>query len=249
MASNAATACCVTGVKHEGEAVGDIQEVGGFKSYVTYPPNKSTKYAILYLPDAFGLELNNNKLLADDFARAGYLVIIPDIFRGNPIPSAFRDGVVKNFDLQAWLSTHPASAVEPVIEATIKAMRSDLGVETIGAVGYCFGGKYVMRFLAGRGVDAGFTAHPSLVDEADVERVQGPISIAAAETDRILPPELRHKFEEILLKKDVAYQIILYGDCEHGFAVRADLTNRKKKFAKESAYFQAVRWFDEYLKN
>ena len=40
----------------------------------------------------------------------------------------------------------------------------------------------------------------------------------------------------------------LYGGCEHGFAVRTDLKDRRKKFAKESAYYQAVRWFDEWVK-
>ena len=38
-------------------------------------------------------------------------------------------------------------------------------------------------------------------------------------------------------------------DCEHGFAVGCDLKGRKKRLAKESAYFKAVRWFDEWVKN
>jgi hypothetical protein len=29
--------------------------------------------------------------------------------------------------------------------------------------------------------------------------------------------------------------------------VRADLKDKRKKFAKEQAFFQAVQWFDEYL--
>jgi hypothetical protein len=32
------------------------------------------------------------------------------------------------------------------------------------------------------------------------------------------------------------------------FATRTDLTNKKKKYAQESAYFQAIRFFDEWLK-
>jgi len=33
-------------------------------------------------------------------------------------------------------------------------------MQRIGSVSYCFGGKYVVRFLAeGRGVDAGFIVH------------------------------------------------------------------------------------------
>jgi len=229
--------------------VGEIKNVGEIKSYVTYPPDKSTKYGILFIPDAFGLELNNNKLLADDLARAGYLTVIPDVFRGEPAPESLMLGGMHDFNWGAWLGKHTASVVEGILEATIKGMH-ELGVQKIGAVGYCFGGKYVVRFLAqGKDVDAGFIAHPSFVEASEVEAIKGPLSIAAAETDHVFGPDRRHETEEILLKKDVPYQLALYGDCEHGFAVRTDLKDRKKRFAKESAYFQAVRWFDEWLKN
>jgi dienelactone hydrolase len=66
--------------------------------------------------------------------------------------------------------------------------------------------------------------------------------------DQDFPTEKRRASEDILIKGSVPYQVVLYGDTEHGFAVRTDLKNPKKKFAKESAYFQAVRWFDQFLK-
>lgn len=154
-----------------------------------------------------------------------------------------------NFNLQEWLAQHPTTSVEPVIDATIKSLRSEHGITRIGAVGYCFGGKYVVRYLApGKGVDAGFTAHPTFVTQEEVEKIVAPLSIAAVEKDQVLTKELRHKLEEILLEKGVPYQMFLYGGVEHGFAVRTDLSNKTKKFAKESAYFQAVRFLDEYVK-
>jgi len=247
--SNPPAACCVSGVKHEGDPVGEIKEIGGVKSYVSYPSDKSTKNAILFLPDAFGLEFVNNKLLADDFARAGYFTVIPDIFEGEPVPfEMLLSGVKGNFDIMAWVGRHPISKVDPIVENTIKGMK-ELGTERIGAVGYCFGGKYVVRFLAeGRGVDAGYVAHPSFVDKEEIEASKGPLSIAAAETDQVFPAPKRHETEELLQKLGNPYQIVLYGATEHGFAVRTDLKDPKKKFAKESAYFQAVRWFDQWVK-
>ena len=47
---------------------------------------------------------------------------------------------------------------------------------------------------------------------------------------------------------DVAWQINLFSDVEHAFAVRGDLSKPRAKFAKEQAFLQAVQWFDEYLK-
>lgn len=55
--------------------------------------------------------------------------------------------------------------------------------------------------------------------------------------------------EAIFKAKNATYQTSLYSDAEHGFAVRTNLSDPRKAFAQESAYFQAVRWFDTWLKN
>lgn len=72
--------------------------------------------------------------------------------------------------------------VDPIIESVIKVLRDEMGIKRLGAVGYCFGGKYVCRWLreGESKVDVGFVAHPSFVDAEEVEAVQGPLSIAAA---------------------------------------------------------------------
>ena len=69
------------------------------------------------------------------------------------------------------------------------------------------------------------------------------------ETDSIFPAEKRHESEEILKKTGQPYQINLYSGVEHGFAVRADLSKKETKFGKEQAFFQAVTWFDYWLKD
>jgi dienelactone hydrolase len=68
-----------------------------------------------------------------------------------------------------------------------------------------------------------------------------------AEIDQIFTTELRHKSEEILIKTGQNWQINLYSGVTHGFAVRADLSNKHHKFAKEQTFCQAVNWFNQYL--
>lgn len=68
------------------------------------------------------------------------------------------------------------------------------------------------------------------------------------ETDHIFPAEKRRETEDILKEMTIPYQISLYSDVEHGFAVRADTSKKSVKFAKEAAFLQAVGWFDEFLK-
>jgi dienelactone hydrolase len=101
--------------------------------------------------------------------------------------------------------------------------------------------------MEGKGVDVGYVAHPSLVEESELAAIQGPLSIAAAATDQIFPAEKRHKSEEILVKTKQPYQINLYSGVAHGFSVRCDTSKKFEKFAKEQAFLQAVNWFDEYL--
>ncbi|KAF2104061.1 alpha/beta-hydrolase [Rhizodiscina lignyota] len=249
MTSKAPGSCCISGVMHDGESIGEFKDIAGTETYLSYPPDKKTEYGIVYICDAFGMQFVNNRLLADSMAHAGYFVVMPDIFHGDPVPTdAFSPGAT--FDFQKWLPKHPKEQIDSIVDAAIKAMRSEFGVKKIGAVGYCFGGKYVVRFLAeGKGLDAGFIAHPSLVVREELKAIRGPLSIAAAEIDHVMSPENRHESEEILLKLGVPYQLTLYGAVEHGFAVRTDLSDKRKKFAMESAYFQAIRWFDEWLKN
>jgi dienelactone hydrolase len=129
-------------------------------------------------------------------------------------------------------------------------MRNVYNVSTISAVGYCFGGKYVARYLAeGKGVDAGFTAHPSNVQAEEWDAIASPISIAFGDLDESSTPENRSNIESIFFEGNKTYQTVLYANAEHGFAVRTNLTDKKKAFAQESAYFQAVRWFDTWVKD
>jgi dienelactone hydrolase len=117
--------------------------------------------------------------LADSFAKAGYLVVEPDYFRGDPAPADLAGPGGRN--MGSWMAKHPVSDIDSIIAATIKHMRESLGVKRIGTVGYCFGGKYVARFLAkGKGVDAGFMAHPSMMEQAEIEAISAPLSIGAA---------------------------------------------------------------------
>lgn len=211
------------------------------------------------IPDVIGHTAINAQLLADSFAAQGYMVVLPDLFFGDFIEM----NNFANVDLGRWKEgayskqgiAHDPASIDPVVAKCIAKMRSELGLREVGALGYCFGAKYVVRFLVGEGeqkpaaevLDAGFLAHPSFVDEAELRAVKGPVSIAASEIDSIFTAPLRHKSEEILAEIGVPWQICLYGSVSHGFAVRGDLKDRRLKFAMEQAFKQAVDWFREWM--
>ncbi|KAK6428332.1 hypothetical protein LTR95_015527 [Oleoguttula sp. CCFEE 5521] len=183
MASHPPGQCCTQGVRHTGEAKGEFVDIQGIKTYVSTPKSGDKSLAIIILPDVIGNEFINAQLISDQFAANGYYTVMPDLFQGDPVKLNRPEG----FDIMEWLQKggpegkgHLPNSVDPIVEKTLAWMKEQ-GVKKVGAVGYCFGGKYVCRFLAkGKGVDVGYTAHPSFVDEAEVKGITGPLSIAAA---------------------------------------------------------------------
>ncbi|KAJ5374571.1 hypothetical protein N7517_006577 [Penicillium concentricum] len=244
MASNPPAACCASGFKHEGTPAGETKKINGVDTYIVYPKDKTPEKAILFVTDIFGI-FTNSQILADEYANNGYLTIMPDLFQGDKI--SVSDMESGKADLPAWFPNHQPANVEPIIESTIKYARETLGVKKIGAVGYCFGGKYVCRFLKPGQIDVGYTAHPSFVTHEELGAIKGPLSIAAAEVDSIFTTQLRHESEDTLIKAGQPWQINLFSGVSHGFGVRADLSDPKQKWAKEQAFCQAVAWFNQHL--
>jgi hypothetical protein len=60
----------------------------------------------------------------------------------------------------------------------------------------------------------------------------------------MMPPERRTQIAALLLNTTQPYQFSLYAGVPHGFGVRANVSDPKQKFGKETAFLQAVRWFD-----
>jgi dienelactone hydrolase len=55
----------------------------------------------------------------------------------------------------AWIGKHPPEKVEAPMKAALKTLKEEYGIKKVGAVGYCFGGRYVVRFLGEGVIDAG----------------------------------------------------------------------------------------------
>jgi dienelactone hydrolase len=230
---------------HSGKTVGKEVKYNDLTLYVT---GKKSDVAVVYLTDVFGIQLPENKLLADSFGRAGFLTVAPDLFNGTPAPGDIVG--TPGFNVTKFLEDHRPEVTDPLIATTIRYVREKLGIKKVAVTGYCFGGRYTFRFLAaGKGADVGFTAHPSLLTDGEVLAITKPASIAAAETDDILNATRRHQVEELLLVAGQPYSLALYSGTSHGFGVRANVSDPQQKFGKEEAFVQAVRWFDYWAKS
>ncbi|GAB7347507.1 hypothetical protein MBLNU459_g4409t1 [Dothideomycetes sp. NU459] len=71
--------CCATGSLHTGTPTGRVDKVHGLNCYIAEPPSGTPKGIVVIIPDIFGWELPNNRILADEYAKKGnFLVYLPD---------------------------------------------------------------------------------------------------------------------------------------------------------------------------
>lgn len=75
---------CFSGHQHDGKPAGKMIKLHGLDTYVVEPQDgREVKATIVIIPDAFGIEFVNNKLLADAYAAKGdYRVYLPDFMLG-----------------------------------------------------------------------------------------------------------------------------------------------------------------------
>ncbi|KAF2034588.1 alpha/beta-hydrolase [Setomelanomma holmii] len=214
--------------------------------YLSYPPGRNTSdKVLLYVTDIFGVPLLQNKLLADSLAANDYLVVMPDLFRGDAISVEEQEA---GLNLTEWRALHPTSDIDSIINTTITYVRSELNASRIGGLGFCFGGKYVPRFLTTTGgIDLGFIAHPSSLTEQEIGAIANPISIAAGTLDASFNATAKVRAESILNTNNITFQSNLYYGAPHGFAVRVNQSVPVQAYAKQASFVQAVTWFNAWL--
>ena len=75
---------CCSGTLHTGTPLGRVETLHNLPCYISDPPNGAqAKGVVVIIPDAFGWELPNSRVLADNYAkRAGVRVLLPDFMDG-----------------------------------------------------------------------------------------------------------------------------------------------------------------------
>ncbi|KAI0703746.1 alpha/beta-hydrolase [Cytidiella melzeri] len=243
---------CFKGVIHEGEAQGQSIQIGGVDCYVATPTGDYPKEkVVLFLTDIFGIPLINNRLLADSFARDGFKTIIPDILNGDPLTMA--NITDPDFDRPAWMAKHSPESWISAVDNVVAALKAE-GVTRFGTTGYCFGAPPAFYLAFKNESHATVLNHPSrLAVPADFEKYKAeskaPLLINSCEVDAQFPIASQKIADEILGNGQFApgYERTYWEGCNHGFAVRGDLSNPKIKAGLEGAFLAAVKFYKKYL--
>ncbi|KKA31157.1 hypothetical protein TD95_005329 [Thielaviopsis punctulata] len=150
---------------------GEIIKINDIECYVSKPsdyPHTPARF-LLMLSGGTGMQSTNNQIQCDKFASEGYLVVMPDLFGGDPAPNSvgLEDEIdpsstslldmfklraaeaAKSFVIDMWLAKHTQEKIMPLLYRVIDGCKTKFADaikegEGIYAAGYCFGGRYVL---------------------------------------------------------------------------------------------------------
>jgi dienelactone hydrolase len=210
---------CFKGAIHDhSQAVGHEETLYGTRTYISSPPSTSTSSStILFCCDGFGLNLVNNKLVADQYAAAtGFRVLAPEQIPGGGVNLAVLDAMDTLYDEVAWwdirgqlrrlmavltamryfipftIRANPSKAYPDVL-AYARKVKADLppGAK-LGVCGFCWGGYQSTALSAEPAVEGG---SERLIDAqfcAHPSALKAPAMIVDAVTKFKVPYSLAH---------------------------------------------------------
>ncbi|KAE8076948.1 hypothetical protein FH972_015565 [Carpinus fangiana] len=220
---------------------GHVEQLGGLSSYVSGSPD--SKLAILLISDVFGYESPNLRKLADKVAAAGFYVVVPDFFHGDPYKPENADRPIP-----VWLKDHGPDKAAEEAKPVIEAVKSK-GVSAVGAAGFCWGAKVVVELAKFKHIQAAVLLHPSFVTLDDIKGVKAHIAVLGAENDHLSPPALLKQFEEVLTaKSEVDSYVKIFPKVSHGWTVRYNVEDKAAVKSAEESHQNLLEWFAKYLK-
>ncbi|BBG93288.1 hypothetical protein Prudu_001257 [Prunus dulcis] len=176
-----------------------------------------------------GYEAPKARKLADKIAAAGFIVVLPDFFNGDPF-----DGNLAS--LPVWIKAHGVDKTIEDAKPVIEALKSK-GVSAIGAVG-----KGVVELAKYDFIQAAVLCHPSFVTVDDIKAVKVPISVLGAEIDQLSPPEVVKQFEEIKSHVKIFPKVV------HGWTLRYNDEDEAAVKAAEEAHQDLLGWFLSHVR-
>ena len=131
---------------------------------------------------------------------------------------------LRDLNLGAWLQRHNHQRVSELLNGLTTELQARYSDVPIFGVGYCFGGKHVLK-LAKTVLKAAAAFHPSFVEADDLHGVKAPLYVGLAEKDDMVPATLPDDLPAWAAKglvDGVPFDLDIYPGMKHGFAARPD---------------------------
>jgi len=209
-----------------------------------YSVGNSSK-CIIWGYDIFGFSAGRTRQLCDYFADQGYLVILPDYYRGSfhiPWLPGGKEFLEQNSN---WTSLSSDFDL-------VKEFAETKGAETYGAIGTCWGTYPTIRLSTLPEFKAGVSMHPShspvmnILGENEEEiykQIKAPQLFMPSGSDSA-NVKLGGLAEKVLGDK---LTIVEFNDMQHGWTSRGNMTDPKIDRDVHKAIKLAVDFFNQHL--
>jgi carboxymethylenebutenolidase len=196
------------------------------------PPTGDGHPAVVMYPDAAGVR-ETFAAMADRLAGLGYAVLLPDVyyrtgFAPFDVATVFQDPTERerlgalSRSVSAGMAARDAGAFLAFL-----AGRPEVSGHVVGTTGYCMGGRMALLAAAHHPdrVAAAASFHGGNLAADDPESphllagtIRAEVLVAAAEDDRVFPPEQHERLQRAFDHAGVRYRLETY-PAAHGFAV------------------------------
>lgn len=225
-----------------------IATLSGDENFDTYVarPEGAPKAAIVVIQEIFGVNAGIRRK-CDQFAEDGYLAIAPDLFfrleRNVELDPDIENEFNKALDL---MGKFDADQGIRDIEATIKWARSEGGVEKVGAVGYCLGGKLAYMTAARTDSDASVGYYGVMIDQMlnEAKAIANPLMLHIPTADHFVDADAQKAMHEGLDDHDKV-TLYDYEGLDHGFATT--FGERRDEEGAQLADKRTAEFFAQHL--
>ncbi len=192
---------------------------GSFSAYLAKPTVEPAPGLIL-IQEIFGInQVMRN--LADSYAEAGYLVIVPDLFwRQEPgIQLSDQSEAEWQQALELYEGFSEDKGIDDLVITlnTIRSMPNCTG--KVGSVGYCLGGKLAYLMASRTNTDCDVSYYGVGIENSldELASIKTPTILHLAGEDEFVPAEARSLIADAF-NYHPGVTLYTYGDANHGFA-------------------------------
>jgi len=196
--------------------------------------DNATGKAIIWNYDIFGFDSGRTRQFADMFSENGFLVIIPDYFRGTWLNPA-NPGSVNMMEFM-MTQTNWEGKLKGEWENIILPYVKNMNIDKIGVMGTCWGSYLTIRLSQYNEVNAGVSMHPSHSpimamfneSEADIltqlalSNTPQLILTSMTDSENVKPGGLTQQ----VLGDDLV-TIVDFPEMNHGWTIRGDIEDPK----------------------
>jgi len=221
---------------------GKVEKVDTLDLYVVGTGPK----CIIWNYDIFGFDSGRTRQTADLFAEAGYLVIMPDFYRGTWKNPTEPDVVQFIKDQTNW------AKLQQDLEKIVFPFAKSKGATSFGALGTCWGSYMVLRECAYDQFKAGASWHPSHTPIAGLLGEDEKELLSHIKCNQLFMPaggdaencKKGGLAEQVLGSK---LEITEFPEMQHGWSVRGDMTDPAIARDVTKAVTETLEFFAKHL--